>query len=207
MKYRSSILLAALSAAGLALAPASASAAEALGTTSCSLTDLSVTATSCAGFFEGNLVSGNSSALADSANIIDGLLGASYTGATLPITETLPSLSGSKIDFAAPLYGRTVIAVHVGAANGQADGVGYQGTAFYAFDAGALANGLDTLNFGRPGLSNARLFSTSTSAVPEPASWALLLVGFGLIGVMVRRGKAPQQRRPASRLSIARLKS
>ena len=94
---------------------------------------------------------------------------------------------------------------HVGAANGQANGVGYNATAFYQFDAGA--SGLNTFTFARPGLSNARLFLTGSApiipppcsglncgssvfgsaAVPEPAAWALMILGFGGVGTMLRR--------------------
>ncbi len=171
-----------------------------LGSTSCSTSDLSVTATSCSGFYSGNLDSGRSSSLNDSAAIVNALLGTSYTGSTLPILESLPSLSGKNINFNTALYGQTLIAVHVGAAKGQSTGVGYQGTAFYLFDAGNLKGGLDTFTFNRAGLSNARLFATGvpTPAVPEPGTWMLLLVGFGFVGAVMRR----RNRRPAQSLGF-----
>ena len=190
MNMKRAIVLASASMAALAITPATASAAVTLGGTSCSLNDLSVVATSCSGFYNGNLVSGNASALADSAAIINGLIGTSYTGGTLPIIETLPSLSGSTINFSTPLYGQTVLAVHAGAARGQVNSIGYQGTAFYVLEAGALGNGLDTLSFNRPGLSNARLFVTTPPAVPEPGTWALLMSGFFGLGLLLRRRKA-----------------
>ena len=46
----------------------------------------------------------------------------------------------------------------------------------------------------RPGwLNEIRLFDTTPTGVPEPASWALMLCGFGLAGVALRR----QRRRVA----------
>lgn len=198
MVFKRFVLATAVASAGFASVPSSVSAAVTLGTTSCSLTDLSFAATACSGFYEGNLVSGNSTALSDSAAIINSLLATSYTGSTLPIAETLPGLSGgSTINFSTPLYGQTVIAVHAGVARGQANSVGYQGTAFYVFDAGSLSGGTDTLRFNRPGLSNARLFSTSTpsvtTAVPEPATWAMMLFGFGFVGGAIRLAKRRQK--------------
>lgn len=61
------------------------------------------------------------------------------------------------------------------------------------FTAGA-ANALTTV-FGAPDLTGAQFGLAATSpvlaaAVPEPASWALLIVGFGLVGVTARRRAA-----------------
>ena len=55
-----------------------------------------------------------------------------------------------------------------------------------------------TLNNGNNpgGLNEIRLFDTSPTGVPEPASWALMLSGFGLAGVALRR-----QRRLQSKLA------
>lgn len=35
------------------------------------------------------------------------------------------------------------------------------------------------------------LFEVSAAAVPEPSAWAMMIVGFGLAGAMVRRGRRP----------------
>ncbi len=43
---------------------------------------------------------------------------------------------------------------------------------------------------GKNGMSHIAFFGTkSVSAVPEPATWAMMLVGFGLIGAALRRVK------------------
>ena len=129
---------------------------------------------------------------ADSATALNALLGTSYTADTLTFTESLGSISGSTIDFATALFGDTVISVHVGAANGQPNGVGYDGTAFYRFDAGNLPSGLNTIGFNVAGLSNARLYYTGTAlpGVPEPATWAMMIGGIGVSGGALRRRKA-----------------
>ena len=40
------------------------------------------------------------------------------------------------------------------------------------------------------GARHRRLDSTTTAAVPEPAAWALMLTGFGLVGATMRRRQA-----------------
>ena len=163
--------------AALSLIP---SAQAATVVSACQLTDVTPMATDCKGFLSGNLISGNSADLAASADAVNALLGTTYTGATLPIVETLKNLSGSTIDFATTLAGPSVFAFHVGGANGNG-GVGSQSTGFFLIDAGS---GLDSITLNVGGLSNARLFTTS---VPEPATWAMLLAGFGVLGYALRR--------------------
>lgn len=70
-----------------------------------------------------------------------------------------------------------------------------QGSNFALFtDDGGAAITSATLNlstyFDQPGYSHATFFNTGMSAVPEPATWALLLFGFGAIGASMRRRKA-----------------
>lgn len=43
-----------------------------------------------------------------------------------------------------------------------------------------------TLTDGK-GVSNAQIFATGAPAVPEPATWAMMLMGFGATGVAMRR--------------------
>jgi hypothetical protein len=185
---------AALAAVSAIAMTAPASAALTLGSTACALTDISPAASACTGWYTGNLVAGSPAAKNDQAAALNALLGVStFTGSTLTWLETLPSLSGSTANFATALYGKTVVAFHAGAATGEPTGVGYNGTAFYAFDAGNLVGGLDLIGFNRAGLSNARLYSTEKyvmMAVPEPATWGMMIAGFGLVGTSLRRRKA-----------------
>lgn len=53
------------------------------------------------------------------------------------------------------------------------------------------SNGIYRVNTFSPG-SSSFVNATSTPAVPEPASWAMMLIGFGAIGFAVRY--RPQQR-------------
>lgn len=48
-------------------------------------------------------------------------------------------------------------------------------------------------NSGGTFFGSARLTVTDTLAVPEPATWAVMILGFGAAGVMLRRRRAPPQ--------------
>lgn len=190
-------LLKSLAVAAGMFAATSANAALVLGNTPCALTDIAPTATACRGFYEGNLNAGNNTVRADTAVVLNALLGTNYTASNFPLIEALPSLSGNQVNFATPLFGNTVVSFHVGAAKGNETGVGYQATAFYLFNAGNIVGGLDRITMNRAGLSNARLFTTGTfqtPAVPEPATWLMLIIGFAAVGGMMRRKPDTQLR-------------
>ncbi|WP_422062107.1 PEPxxWA-CTERM sorting domain-containing protein [Sphingopyxis sp.] len=188
MKFKNLAAVAALLVSSAAFA-APAHAALVTPATGCAVTDISPTAGSCVGWYSGNLNGGSPAMKSDSAEALNLLLGSNtLTGATLTWLEDLSPLSGNSINFAHMLYGDTIVSVHVGAANGQPTGVGYTSTAFFRFDAGS---GLDVLTFNRAGLSNARLYSTGTvPGVPEPSTWAMMFLGFGLLGASLRNRQA-----------------
>lgn len=134
---------------------------------------------SCAGYFTGNLISGNASAKLAVDGFLSGL-GLSGTGGSW--IEKIDGLNGShSINFATPLNGVTFLGIHMGGT-----GSGVQGTAFYKIDAGF---NLDILNYTLNGSSNAALYAVT--AVPEPASYAMLLAGLvGIAGFVRRRRRA-----------------
>lgn len=222
-----------------------------LGSTLCTLSDITAGAggaSLCGGWYQGNLNGGSDDMNAESAIALNAMLGVStYTAASLSGLSNFAA-TGSTVDFSTPLFGETIVSFHVGAAKGQPNGVGYQATAFYEFDAGNLLGGLDSLTFNLAGLSNVELISTGTYqappppppcttncgppppcvencgpppctldcgpppclencgpppctglcgtggneqlAVPEPASWTLMILGFGGAGAMLRRRRA-----------------
>ncbi len=47
-----------------------------------------------------------------------------------------------------------------------------------------------TFIFGGDAADGAGLKLSLSSAVPEPATWAMMIAGFGMIGAMVRRRRA-----------------
>ena len=63
-------------------------------------------------------------------------------------------------------------------------------TAFWLLDLGSNTTNSVTINDGK-GVSNAQILGTGTPAVPEPATWALMLFGFAGIGVTMRRRRQP----------------
>lgn len=164
------------------------------GPRACALSDVSPTAAACSGFFAGNLLN---NARVDEQTAGLAALGFSFKGDFNAVTK-INSLGGSTlVDFAkadqnpiAKLFGDTVIGLHFG--NGA--GLGGQATAFYRFDAGTA--GLSVFNLGiTQGSSGAVLYSTGmggggmAAGVPEPATWALMILGFGMVGASMRRRK------------------
>ena len=180
--------------AGLAALAAAAPAQATVGV-ACANTDISPTALNCAGFVSGNAIGGSSTS--PSAATLLATLG--YTG-SLNGLETLEGLGGlTHINFNTNLVGQTIIGVHYG--NGQGSPgrpIGSTGngdgddTAFYLFNAGS---GLDTFDLNFSASSNVRLYSTGVPSVPEPSTWAMMLIGFGGMGVSLRRRRKVDQLR------------
>ena len=143
--------------------------------------DTTPTATKCVGYFAGQVLD-----QADSSTIATALsaLGVSYTG-QLADYQSVTGLGGT-VDLTAfgILTGVQTIGIHFGNATGEDNALGNV-TAFYQIDFGSTGS---ILHLNVPGSSSATLF-TSTAAVPEPATWALMLLGFGGIGMSMRRGR------------------
>ncbi len=82
-------------------------------------------------------------------------------------------------------------AISFGTSNGQ-------GAAFYFAD-GAFTNfgTYSNIIFGSGQAATLRISLAPTAAVPEPATWAMMLIGFGGIGAAMRR-----RRRTIARLAV-----
>lgn len=200
----------ALSMAGAAAAakPPSPPAEPTLMTTVCALSDIGQSSgapNGCVGFYSGNLIGASADQTHGRAVALNALLGTSYADSDpfLGGIETLGSISGHEINFSAALFGLTVISVHDGGGGTPGLEPNGSGTAFYKFDAGNLVGGLDKISWNYSGLSNARLYQTGqyvpctydcggggNGAVPEPATWAMMILGFGAAGTMLRRRRA-----------------
>lgn len=93
-------------------------------------------------------------------------------------------VSGSTFGFIAPLTSCGVLA-------GGCGRVSWDGPSTFSFGTGGqFSVKLFDATFGTPGSANVKgrftLVSDSVSAVPEPSTWAMLLLGFGFIGGAVR---------------------
>lgn len=171
------------------------------GATPCETDYVSPTASSCYGFYEGNVLDGSADGLAAQANALSNL---GYVGPAVNLTNWTNIFEPTKIQtptgpnddqyfFSTPLYGETIIGIHFG--NGatydseKIFGKGNKGggTAFFKFDNANISNGLITALIN--GGSSAVLYKTGTSPVPEPATWGMMLLGFGAMGATMRRAK------------------
>jgi hypothetical protein len=175
------------------------------------------TAIACVGYYGGNLLQGsptppnNNTAQDvkdDIAILLAGPAGAvqDHSGAYAPpypsldvskILDNIEGLGGSNtftLSLDTTMSGLTVIGLHFG---NTPDAPDNNITAFYLFN---LTTPSDTITLydatgklNGQGSSNAQLYTTGTPAVPEPATWAMMLIGFVGIGATIRRGR---RRRP-----------
>ncbi|GAO40160.1 hypothetical protein SCH01S_45_00030 [Sphingomonas changbaiensis NBRC 104936] len=156
------------------------------------MADIGLTTGSCSGFFQGNLLGGDSAKVNAQFTALSAF---NYSWDKIWTTVDATKVSPGDIrtlTYMQPLYGETVIGIHFGAAVGAgANGIGVPGggTAFYRFDAGVA--GIQQLALKYQGLSSAVIYKTGTftppPSVPEPATWAMMIGGFGLLGTAVRR--------------------
>lgn len=184
----------------------------------CALSDISVGASACGGFFAGNLLSNSP---ADVAAQSDALAALGLTAWDVSLVEPQLDLATSTVNFATALYGLTYVGIHFGAgATGPSPHTPGGVTGFYRFDAGS---NLDTFGLAFGAASGARLYLTQSApppapvtppgpvtpsvlepllppssgpsgpletivtAVPEPTTWTLMILGFGGIGAILRR--------------------
>ncbi|ARS27076.1 PEP-CTERM domain protein [Sphingomonas sp. KC8] len=151
-------------------------------TTLCAKSDLSAMVLACSGFYSKNVLNNNASSI-DTQQQALAALGFDWDGDFSKI-EKIDNLGGLKtVDFSTLLTGVTYVGFHFGNGKG---GPG-NATAFYKLDAGV--EGLDTIKLFYEASSNAVLYYTSKPpvAVPEPATWAMMIAGFGLVGAAMRR--------------------
>jgi hypothetical protein len=175
------------------------------GPVGCASGDLSTGVIACSGFFEGNLLGGSKAKL-DGQSVGLKALGFDFGSDDWGSVTKIDSLNGSKtLNFGETLYGFTYIGLHFG--GGGPTGVG-NGTAFYKLDVG---NGLENIFLKYQGSSGAVLYRTAQgptvnppgggnggAVVPEPATWAMMIGGFGLLGAAVRRRRRLEQLQPAT---------
>lgn len=102
------------------------------------------------------------------------------------ISQTVTGRAGTyTISFDLGNQGGTFSSVDFGGVN-LLSGIGDQGFTTYSFNVTVAAN--PTLRFSFVNVPYYyALDNVSVSAVPEPANWAMLIAGFGLVGAAARR--------------------
>lgn len=150
--------------------------------------------TACAGFYDANVLGGDADKIALQREAVS-FLGGSYDG-NFSALFGFPSLGDNSdgprtIQFNRTLFGKTIIGAHFGNIGMPQDAFGNV-SAFYLFDFGTT--GVRSLTFVQSrGLSNLYVFN-GQGAVPEPGTWAMLILGFGLLGGALRGAR---KNRPA----------
>ena len=182
-------LLLKASIAAIALATATPGAA-ALPDCNDFLTLFSTPASACQGFFDKNVLSNGGTDPATQETAVEALLGTDILNFDF---NDYPK-QNALIDFAGNFTGDVVLGLHFGAAKGEANNVGGNGaTGFFLFH---FANPTDSITTSIPGLSGVVLYANGGEPpppppppppVPEPATWAMMLLGFGGIGYAMRR--------------------
>lgn len=175
-------------------------------------------AIACQGYYGGNLITGGTGSATTAAELtaINLLLtGTPSTSDALPTTNgttytgsypglnystvlgSLANLNGSAtLNFGSlNLSGLTILGAHFG---NNIDSPANNVTAFWLIDLGSTTTNTITLTNGQ-GSSNAQIFATGVSPVPEPATWAMMLFGFGAMGASLRMSR----RRKGQMLQIA----
>lgn len=182
---RRSIVSAAIGA-GLAVLAVPASATPTItNDANCAVTTTNPNAIACSGAWTTNLLNNSSAALTAQQTAL-AAIGYNFNTSTFNSLTGQSSLTGGMLSFGQTLYGITYIGVHFGdGGTGQGDR-----TIFYEYNFGSSGNTGITLN--TQSFSNAVLYATALSPVPEAATWAMMLLGFGAIGLsmQVRRTKA-----------------
>jgi hypothetical protein len=175
-----------LAFAGLAaVAISSAPASAAVLTTNCNsaLSVFDPASTQCVGFFQGNLLNDPGSDAQAAAIAAFGVDFTDWQDYDLPgIKVELTDTEGELITFSEALFGQVVIGIHFGGGVFDPNWQG-GGTGFFLF------------NFNEPTTSivlnaqsgSAAVLYQNGVAVPEPATWAMMLMGFGAAGFAVRR--------------------
>ena len=188
IKFRHLVATAAFAAAAITATPALAAKPVEATPAACStnLGSFTPAASDCSGWFAGNLLGNSSDKVAGQIAGLDAL-GFDTTGFDFNDYLKIDSLNGSQtIDFETLLSGPTIIGIHFGAGQG-GPGVGIQGgvTGFFLFNIGTP---IESITTALSASSGAVLYQTGNPppAVPEPGTWAMMLLGFGAIGFSMR---------------------
>jgi hypothetical protein len=169
--------------AALALFAAAPASAALTIVANCDATTPDPNALDCGGYYAGNLNSNNPTDEADLQQALDDLLGVGvidYEFTAVEGTKEFFDETGGILTFDAALFGTQVFSLHFGGAGNYVGDV----TVLYLFDFGT--EGATEVNLNQDGFSNG-IIITPPGGVPEPATWAMMLMGFGAAGYALRR--------------------
>ena len=150
----------------------------------CSPTTTDPDAIACAGSYAGNL--NDAADIADLNAALDALVGGNFDPdlvwtQSIDDTKAFFDETGGLLTFGSTLYGQNILSIHFGGAGFYPPGTG-GGTILYLFDFGTT--GANSIQLNQSGFSNSILIG---GGVPEPATWAMMLLGFGAVGFSMRR--------------------
>lgn len=177
--------LAAVAAANIAAPAAATVEVTSSPNSGCASAPIAPGADKCAGYYAKNQFSGETSNVALQQTAVDQLLGAGkYTVDWNALNGAGKVVSGSNLtllnELLATAGGEVLLGFHWGNVAGDAQNV----SAFYLWDNAAVGSIKLT---DTQGYSNAVLYRSTAAAVPEPGTWALMLLGFGAVGGAMRR--------------------
>lgn len=139
----------------------------------CQNTDITPTASACAGWYAGNLL--NQTAVGDQQSAL-ATLGFTWDGNWNAVDATKVDAVGSGFDFASLLHTGAIIGIKIGAAQ-----FGQEATGFFKL----AQNNIDIVTLNLQGASSAVVYTPGV--IPEPATWGLMILGVGAVGAMLRR--------------------
>lgn len=178
---RASVFLAVATCGLIALTAPLEAAPTVMNEANCSANTPSPNAIACSGFWTTNLLNNSSAGLSAQQTAL-AAIGYNFNTSTFNALTSSSSLNNGMLSFGQTLYGITYIGVHFGDAG---TGLGDR-TVFYEFNFGTAGNSGITLN--TQGFSSAVLYAMN--AVPEPGTWAMMLLGFAGIATAMRRRPA-----------------
>jgi uncharacterized protein YceK len=161
----------------------------------CSSTLTNPDADACTGYYTGNILNGSAEDIAFQQQAIADLPGSftwdgDWTGLVNSGNVITTLTNGNQLNFGQTLFGTVIIGAHYGNVPDPTAGQGNV-SVFWLFNF-TTPTSFITLD-DTTGWSNAALYTTDPSReLPEPGTWAMMLLGFGAAGVAVRRSRRKQ---------------